>query len=146
MHRLMNDAAHVGAIVEASDGPKPVAVAGGGGFWQTLAALIRDLCVLGLLSIETFWSSVMMFRTHLLHMRVSALSCAGRVAAAYVSASIHCRDSSCGKGIPHACPQQPISARKFTHIWSATMARGMRTYQSGGRQVAEVAERLLRGG
>ena len=119
----MNEAAHVGAIVEASDGTKPVAVAGGGGFWQTLAALIRDLCVLRLLSMETFWSSEMMLRTHLLHAWVSALiefnCCNGRVAAAYVSASIHCRDSSCGKGIPHACPQQPISARKFTHIWSA---------------------------
>jgi hypothetical protein len=99
---------------------------------------------LRLLSMETFWSSEMMLRTHLLHAWVSALiefnCCNGRVAAAYVSASIHCRDSSCGKGIPHACPQQPISARKFTHIWSATMARGMRTYQSGGRQAAEVAE------
>ena len=73
MHRLMIEAAHVGAIVEASDGPKPVAVAGGGGFWQTLAALIRDLCVLRLLSMETFWSSEMMLTTHLLQMWVSAL-------------------------------------------------------------------------
>ncbi len=42
MLRLVCGAAHEGAMVEASDGQKSVAVARGGNFRQALETLVRD--------------------------------------------------------------------------------------------------------